>query len=154
MTIKTVKKFPRKIKEVENFWIPLSDGVKLAARMWIPVDAEKKPVPAVLEYLPYRKRDGTIVRDALTHPYLAGHGYAAIRVDMRGNGDSDGVMLDEYAKQEQDDALEVIAWIARQKWSTGKVGMIGISWGGFNALAGRRAETSGPESHRHPVLDR
>ena len=134
MTIKTVKKFPHKVKEVENFWIPLSDGVKLAARMWIPVDAEKKPVPAVLEYIPYRKRDGTIVRDALTHPYLAGHGYAAIRVDMRGNGDSDGVMLDEYAKQEQDDALEVIAWIARQKWCTGKVGMFGISWGGFNAL--------------------
>jgi hypothetical protein len=134
MTIKTVKKFPRKIKEVENFWIPLSDGVKLAARMWIPTDAEKKPVPAVLEYLPYRKRDGTIVRDALTHPYLAGHGYAAIRVDMRGNGDSDGIMLDEYTKQEQDDALEVIAWIARQKWSTGKVGMMGISWGGFNGL--------------------
>ena len=134
MTIKTVKKFPRKIKEVENFWIPMSDGIKLAARMWIPVDAEKKPVPAVLEYLPYRKRDGTIVRDALTHPYLAGHGYAAIRVDMRGNGDSDGVMLDEYTKQEQDDALEVIAWIARQKWSTGKVGMMGISWGGFNGL--------------------
>ena len=134
MTIKTVKKFPHKIKEVENFWIPLSDGVKLAARMWIPVDAEKKPVPAVLEYLPYRKRDGTIVRDALTHPYLAGHGYAAIRVDMRGNGDSDGIMLDEYTKQEQDDALEVIAWIARQKWSTGKVGMMGISWGGFNGL--------------------
>jgi putative CocE/NonD family hydrolase len=134
MTIKTVKKFPHKTKEVENFWIPLSDGVKLAARMWIPTDAEKKPVPAVLEYLPYRKRDGTIVRDALTHPYLAGHGYAAIRVDMRGNGDSDGIMLDEYTKQEQDDALEVIAWIARQKWSTGKVGMMGISWGGFNGL--------------------
>jgi putative CocE/NonD family hydrolase len=74
------------------------------------------------------------VRDALTHPYFAGHGYAAIRVDMRGNGDSDGVMLDEYAKQEQDDALEVIAWIARQNWSSGKVGMFGISWGGFNAL--------------------
>jgi uncharacterized protein len=134
MTIKTVKDFPRKVKEVENFWIPLSDGVKLAGRMWIPRDAEKNPVPAILEYIPYRKRDGTIVRDALTHPYLAGHGYAAIRVDMRGNGDSEGLMHDEYEKQEQDDALEVIAWIARQKWSTGKVGMMGISWGGFNAL--------------------
>ena len=134
MTIKTIKKFPRKTKEVENFWIPMSDGIKLAARMWLPVDADKKPVPTLLEYLPYRKRDGTIVRDALTHPYLAGHGYASIRVDMRGSGDSDGIMLDEYAKQEQDDALEVIAWIARQKWCTGKVGMFGISWGGFNAL--------------------
>ena len=134
MTIKTIKDFPRKIKEVENFWIPLSDGTKLAARMFIPKDAEKNPVPAILEYLPYRKRDGTHVRDALTHPYFAGHGYAAIRVDMRGSGDSDGVMDDEYTKQEQDDALEVIAWIARQSWSTGKVGMFGISWGGFNAL--------------------
>ncbi|MFN0192814.1 MAG: CocE/NonD family hydrolase [Aestuariivirga sp.] len=134
MAIKTVTKFPRPIREIENVWIPMSDGVKLAARMWLPKDAEKKPVPAVLEYLPYRKRDGTHVRDALTHPYLAGHGYASIRVDMRGNGDSEGLMHDEYAKQEQDDALEVIAWIARQKWCSGKVGMFGISWGGFNAL--------------------
>jgi uncharacterized protein len=134
MTITTRKSFPAKVKEVENFWIPMSDGVKLAARMWIPTDAEKKPVPAVLEYIPYRKRDGTVVRDALTHPYFAGHGYAAIRVDMRGNGDSEGLMTDEYTRQEQDDALEVIAWIARQTWCTGKVGMFGISWGGFNAL--------------------
>ncbi|MBI2717294.1 MAG: CocE/NonD family hydrolase [Rhizobiales bacterium] len=126
--------FPRQVKEVENFWIAMSDGVKLAARMWLPSDAEENPVPAILEYIPYRKRDGTHVRDALTHPYLAGHGYAAIRVDMRGNGDSEGLMADEYTLQEQDDALEVIAWIARQKWSTGKVGMMGISWGGFNAL--------------------
>ena len=132
--MKTVTAFPRKVKEIENFWIPLKDGAKLAARMWIPRDAEKHPVPAILEYLPYRKRDGTWVRDALTHPYFAGHGYAAIRVDMRGNGDSDGLMLDEYAKQEQDDAVEVIAWIAAQSWCTGKIGMMGISWGGFNAL--------------------
>jgi uncharacterized protein len=134
MAIKTITKFPRKTKEIENLWITMSDGVKLAARMFIPVDAEKDPVPALLEYLPYRKRDGTHVRDALTHPYLAGHGYASIRVDMRGNGDSEGLMEDEYTKQEQDDALEVIAWLARQKWCTGKVGMFGISWGGFNAL--------------------
>ena len=134
MTITTITEFPRKVKEIENLWIPLSDGTKLAARMWIPEDAEENPVPALLEYLPYRKRDGTYVRDALTHPYFAGHGYAAIRVDMRGNGDSEGLMFDEYAKQEQDDALEVIAWLAEQSWCTGKVGMFGISWGGFNAL--------------------
>ena len=142
MTIATKTGFPRKVKEVENVWIPMSDGVKLAARMWLPRDAENNPVPAVLEYIPYRKRDGTIIRDALTHPYFAGHGYAAVRVDMRGNGDSEGLMADEYAMQEQDDAMEVIAWIARQTWCTGKVGMFGISWGGFNALqvAARRPE--------------
>jgi uncharacterized protein len=134
MSITTISDFPRKVREIENIWIPLSDGTKLAARMWLPEDAEQDPVPALLEYLPYRKRDGTHERDALTHPYFAGHGYAAIRVDMRGNGDSGGLMFDEYAKQEQDDALEVIAWIAKQKWCSGKVGMFGISWGGFNAL--------------------
>ena len=80
------------------------------------------------------KRDGTVVRDHLTHPYLAGHGYACARVDMRGSGESDGLMWDEYLKQEQDDALEVIDWLAHQPWCTGRVGMMGISWGGFNAL--------------------
>lgn len=134
MAIKTVTKFPRKTKEVENFWITMSDGVKLAARMFLPVDAEKNPVPALLEYLPYRKSDGTHVRDALTHPYLAGYGYASVRVDMRGSGDAEGLIEDEYTKQEHDDALEVIAWLAKQKWCSGKVGMFGISWGGFNAL--------------------
>jgi predicted acyl esterase len=132
--IKTIISFPRKVREIENIFIPLKDGTKLAAHIWMPTDAEKKPVPALLEYIPYRKRDGTRLRDALTQPYFAGHGYACVRVDMRGNGDSDGLMDDEYTKQEQDDAVDVIAWLARQKWCTGKVGMFGISWGGFNAL--------------------
>lgn len=86
------------------------------------------------KYLPYRHRDGTHSRDNGIHAYFAGHGYASIRVDIRGSGESEGVLLDEYLRQEQDDALDVIAWIARQPWSTGKVGMMGISWGGFNSL--------------------
>ena len=104
--------FPHPVRVIENVFIPMTDGTRLAAKVWLPEGAG--PVPAILEYLPYRKRDGTHERDALTHPYFAGHGYAAIRVDMRGNGDSEGLMLDEYAQQEQDDALEVIAWIAAQ----------------------------------------
>jgi predicted acyl esterase len=132
--MRAVRKFPRKIQEIANQWIPMPDGVRLAARMWLPADALVNRVPVVLEYLPYRKRDGTAVRDQLTHPYFAGHGYAAVRVDMRGNGDSEGLMFDEYTMQEQDDALAVIEWLARQPWSTGRVGMMGISWGGFNAL--------------------
>lgn len=129
-----VSTFPNKIKEIENIWIVLSDGCRLAARIWMPENAEQNPVPAILEYLPYRKRDGTAVRDELTYPYYAGHGYAGVRVDMRGNGESDGLMFDEYLKQEQDDAIEVIAWIARQPWCDSNVGMMGISWGGFNSL--------------------
>ena len=132
--LNVVGQFPRRCVEIENTWIPMTDGCRLAARVWLPVDAEEEPVPAILEYLPYRKRDGTAARDEQTHPYLAGHGYACVRVDLRGNGESDGVMFDEYLKQEQDDALEVIAWIAGQAWCDGNVGMMGISWGGFNSL--------------------
>ncbi len=129
-----VTDFPCALREIEHTLIPLRDGTKLAARIWLPQDAERNPVPAILEYLPYRKRTGTYDRDALTHPYLAGHGYAGVRVDIRGSGESDGLLFDEYAKQEQDDALEVIAWLAAQPWCSGAVGMMGISWGGFNAL--------------------
>ena len=132
--MQTITEFPRKIREIENVFIPLRDGTKLAARIWLPEDAEQNPVPAILEYLPYRKRDGTPERDALTHPYFAGHGYAGVRVDMRGTGESDGILLDEYLKQEQDDCLEVLEWLAAQRWCTGACGMIGISWGGFNGL--------------------
>ena len=132
--ITVITDFPRKVREIENTWITMPDGVRLAARIWLPEDADDDPVPAILEYLPYRKRDGTVERDHLTHPYFAGHGYAGVRVDMRGTGDSEGVCLGEYLKQEQDDALAVIEWLAAQPWCSGKVGIIGISWGGFNGL--------------------
>ncbi|MDH2433640.1 CocE/NonD family hydrolase [Pokkaliibacter sp. MBI-7] len=137
MQIKT--DFPFAVREIENLWIPLADGTRLAARVWLPEaclsDAGAPlQVPAILEYLPYRKRDGTTVRDELTHPYTAGHGYACVRVDMRGNGESEGLMHDEYLPQEQADCLEVIDWLTQQPWCSGKVGMMGISWGGFNSL--------------------
>ncbi|MCB1340958.1 MAG: CocE/NonD family hydrolase [Pseudooceanicola sp.] len=124
----------REIEEMPDLGIVMPDGCRLSARVWRPVDAGDDPVPVILEYLPYRKRDGTCARDALTHPYFARRGYACLRVDMRGNGDSDGLMADEYTQQELDDAVEVIRWVAAQPWCNGSVGMMGISWGGFNAL--------------------
>jgi len=130
----TVTTLPRAVRVIEHTLIPLKDGMTLAARIWLPEDAEQNPVPAILEYLPYRKRDGTYERDALTHPYLAAHGYAGVRVDIRGCGESTGLLFDEYAKQEQDDGMEVIAWLAAQPWCNCAVGMMGISWGGFNGL--------------------
>ena len=132
--MKTITTFPRAVREIMTAWIPMPDGTQLAARIWLPVDAEADPVPAVLEYLPYRRRDGTTYQDSVTQPYLAGHGYAAVRVDIRGTGDSEGLMLDEYDLPEQQDGVEVIAWLARQPWCNGRVGMWGISWGGLNAL--------------------
>ena len=92
----------------------MRDGCRLAARIWLPEDAETSPVPAILEYIPYRKRDLTRSRDEPMHYYFAGHGYAAVRVDLRGSGESDGILLDEYLEQEQSDGIEVIAWLAAQ----------------------------------------
>jgi uncharacterized protein len=123
-----------RVRAIELVWIPMADGRRLAARLWLPLDAEKHPVPAILEYIPYRRRDGTRARDEETHAWIAAQGYACARVDIAGSGDSDGLLLDEYLKQEQDDAVAIIAWLAGQPWCSGAVGMIGISWGGFNGL--------------------
>ncbi|WP_052384098.1 CocE/NonD family hydrolase [Litchfieldella xinjiangensis] len=112
----------------------MRDGARLAARIWLPEVAEQEPMPAIMEYIPYRKRDLTRGRDATNHAYMAGHGYVCVRVDMRGSGDSDGVLTDEYTQQEQEDGVDAINWIAKQPWCNGKVGMMGISWGGFNSL--------------------
>lgn len=138
--MKIVTEFPRAVREIDPLWIPVAEDCRLAARLWLPEDAEQHPVPAILECIPYRRRDGTAWRDAEMHPYIAGHGYACLRVDLRGSGDSDGILTDEYTAQEQQDLVAAIAWVARQSWCTGALGMTGISWGGFNALqvAGRR----------------
>jgi len=122
------------LEVVENEWIPLDDGGRLAARIWRPKDAGEHPVPAILEYIPYRKRDLTRARDSITHPWLAARGYACIRVDLRGSGESDGVLTDQYREQELNDGVQAINWLAQQQWCDGSVGMMGISWGGFNAL--------------------
>ncbi|MDI7862169.1 CocE/NonD family hydrolase [Rhizobiaceae bacterium n13] len=119
---------------IENEWITLKDGTRLAARIWMPEGAADQPVPAVLEYLPYRKRGGTSLRDESTYPVFAEAGIAGVRVDIRGSGESDGVIDGEYTPRELSDGCEIIAWIAAQPWSNGNVGVMGISWGGFNCL--------------------
>jgi putative CocE/NonD family hydrolase len=121
---------------IEKTSIPMKDGVRLAVTLYLPdgapIDAR---FPALLEYLPYRKDDDEAVRDYGTHTYFAKRGYVGARVDIRGFGASGGVPPDrEYSPQEQQDAEEVIAWLAHQPWSNGAVGMLGISWGGFSAI--------------------
>ncbi len=130
--MKTAQNSLHTVTEDPDLGITLSDGCRLSARVWRP--ETDTPVPVILEYLPYRKRDGTCARDALTHPWFAERGYACLRVDMRGNGDSEGLMEDEYTAQEMADCVEVINWLAAQDWCNGSVGMMGISWGGFNGL--------------------
>ncbi len=116
----------------EDLRIPLPDGTHLYARIWRPVTEEQ--VPALLEYLPYRLSDWTAPRDWQRHPWYAGHGYASVRVDVRGHGNSEGLPGDEYDATELADGVAVVEWLAAQPWCSGKVGMFGISWGGFNSL--------------------
>lgn len=131
MHIRTTDQFPHQVVRAD-VWIPMPDGERLYARVWRPVTDE--PVPVLLEYLPYRLSDWTAPRDAQRHPWYAGHGYASVRVDVRGHGNSEGLPGDEYDETELADGVAVINWLAAQPWSTGGVGMFGISWGGFNSL--------------------
>ena len=121
------------VDNVEIAWIPMPDGRKLAARMLLPKSLSEK-IPCIFEYIPSRRRDGTRPRDDETHYWFAAHGYGVARVDIAGSGDSEGLIQDEYHRREQDDALAIIAWLAAQAWCNGAIGMIGISWGGFNGL--------------------
>ena len=135
---------PFEVDVVEHVWIRLHDGCRLSAKLWLPSGAAREPVPAILEYIPYRKGDATAARDHMNHAWFAGHGYAGVRVDMRGTGNSDGLQMDEYLEIEQSDAQEVITWLTEQPWCDGSVGMMGISWGGVASL---QAATFG-----HPAL--
>jgi uncharacterized protein len=121
---------------MERVWIPMKDGVRLAATLYMPDGARPgERFPALLDYLPYRKDDGTAAGDYPKNAYFARRGYVGARVDIRGFGASEGRPTDrEYSQRELTDGEQVIHWLATQPWSNGKVGMYGISWGGFNAL--------------------
>ena len=119
---------------IDHLLIPLSDGTELAAKIWMPDTEQESRFPAVLEYLPYRKRDGTGSRDDSTYPVFAKAGIVGVRVDISGHGESDGDFDDEYSPRELAQGVEVIEWISRQAWSNAHVGMMGISWGGFNGM--------------------
>jgi hypothetical protein len=113
-------------------WIPMADGVRLAASLFIP-DGEGR-WPVVLEALPYRKDDQTQSYWSEYRRLRDEAGYAVARIDVRGTGSSEGIATDEYPEQEQEDLCEAIAWLAAQEWCTGSVGMYGASYSGFNAI--------------------
>ena len=121
-------------KIIENEWITMPDGVRLGARIFLPESAARKPAGAILEYIPYRKRDIQRRSDERTGAILNQAGFAYVRVDIRGSGDSEGVMTVEYGAPERHDGVEIIRWISKQPWCNGAVGMRGISWGAISAL--------------------
>jgi hypothetical protein len=143
--MRAVTSFKHELRPAEHVWVPMPDGARLAGRLWRPVSSDGAPAPGICEAIPYRQRDLTSVRDSIHHPYLAGHGYACLRLDLRGSGDSDGVLEDEYTEQEHCDIEAALSWLAAQPWCTGRTGLMGISWGAFAGLqvAARRPPSLG-----------
>jgi len=116
----------------EKVWIPVRDGTRLAATFYKPASDER--FPAIFDFHPYRKDDSAPRGDNRYH-YFAQRGYITVRVDVRGTGSSEGAPADnEYVLQEQLDGYDVIEWLAAQDWCTGKIGMWGGSYGGFNSV--------------------
>ena len=144
----------RSIRLIENLYIPLSDGVRVAAKIWLPEDAEQNPVPAILEMIPYRKRDGTIYRDVRMHPWIAAQGYACVRVDIRGSGESEGLLAGRISPARaagwgRDHRLAVAPELVQRHRRHDRHLL-----GRLQRPAGRRPEAAGAQGHHHPLLDR
>lgn len=127
---------------IEHQQLVMPDGIRLSARLWVPAGAERDPVPLVLEYIPYRKRDLYRQIDDFFGALLSTAGIGFARVDVRGSGDSEGLLRDEYTEQELSDGESVIGQLAALPWCNGSVGLRGLSWGAINALllAARRPQ--------------
>lgn len=126
---------PRYQIRIVHCWIPMQDGTRLAGNLFMPDGAEAgKRFASVLEYLPYRSEE-SLATDLQFYSYFVQRGYVMARVDIRGTGQSEGQPPDrEYSEEEQSDGVRVIEWLSRQPWSNGSVGMMGVSWGGFNSI--------------------
>jgi putative CocE/NonD family hydrolase len=116
-----------------NVRVRARDGIELSVNLFLPLGATGR-VPAILNTDPYRKDDWSAGWDLSLAAYLASHGYAYARLDVRGTGSSGGVALDEYTAAETLDGHDTVEWLAAQPWCTGAVGMWGLSYGGFTSI--------------------
>jgi putative CocE/NonD family hydrolase len=130
--VESPTKYGMELKEAS---IPMPDGIRLAADLYMPTGGSTdERFPVLLEYLPYRKTEYRGY-DYPHYSYFVQRGYVVAKVDIRGTGNSDGRLIAyEYTDQEQEDGEVVIDWLSKQTWSNGNVGMFGISWGGFNSI--------------------
>ncbi|MFT5138380.1 MAG: putative acyl esterase [Lysobacterales bacterium] len=120
---------------IEEAWITMPDGVRLAADLHMPQGGKPgQKFPVIFQYDPYRKLEGRGGRNGL-HAYFVERGYIFARVDIRGTGSSEGRLIPyEYSDIELNDGEVVIDWLSKQDWSNGNVGMYGVSWSGLNSI--------------------
>lgn len=129
---------PQPLYEVEVHYdvrIPMRDGLELSANLFRPVPStSEETFPAILEMIPYRKDSWRYNADHQLMTYLAQRGFVGCRLDIRGTGSSAGLATDEYTLTETQDGYDTVEWLAAQTWCNGKVGMWGISYGGFTSI--------------------
>ena len=127
-----------RVATLRDVRIRVSDGLELSANLWLPEPLQDgtgpQIFPAILEMIPYRKDDWRAASDQSRGEWLAARGYALCRLDVRGTGSSPGIALDEYTPRETQDGYDAVEWLAGQSWCNGKVGMWGISYGGFTSI--------------------
>lgn len=103
--------------------IPLRDGVRLAATLYLP-GGQDEPVAAIVTLTPYLAQ--TYHGRGM---FFAARGYAFLAVDVRGRGDSEGLF--EPNINEARDGFDVVEWTAAQSFCSGKVAMWGGSYAGY-----------------------
>ena len=114
-------------------YIEMRDGVKLAATVHLPGPPEDGPYPTFVEYSGYATADPDGPESGI-QPVAELLGYAVVDVSMRGTGCSGGA-FDFFERLQALDGYDAIETVARQPWVLhGKVGMMGISYGGISQL--------------------
>jgi predicted acyl esterase len=128
-----------------SFYIPMRDGVKLAADLYRPTrngTPASEKLPVIWSHTPYNRRGRTTPMEALIK-----HGYNVAVVDFRGvyasYGSNKGYNRGEWIDPARNDAYDVTEWFAKQAWSNGNIGM-----GGCSAVGGSQmqAATTRPPS--------
>jgi len=127
--------------EIRNLFdvrVPMRDGVTLSADIWLPLPQGRYPV--ILMRTPYLKTMPLLKFPDLGH-YFASRGYVLAVQDVRGRGDSDGKF--GFLPDDNEDGYDTVEWLARQSWSSGRVGMMGVSYlGSTQWMAGRSGAPS------------
>ena len=152
MRIVDPQRFPHRVKEDAQLRIPLADGT------WLPdASGDRRPPtlgPCPPSWSSSRTASVTSPRSetrSTTPTWLDTD--TPIRVDLRGSGDSEGILTDEYLEQELRDAEQVLAWLAAQPWCNGRTGMMGISWGDSTLFRWPHADPRAAR-RRHRLLHR
>ena len=129
--------------ERKAYYVPAADGVRLALTVYLPTDGpDVDRFPVLLWYLPGHRESINPETGEITSAYSAedlafftAHGYALAAAEMRGSGASFGTRELDRGPQIGRDGKAIVDWIARQDWSDGSVGMVGLSYQGFSQYA-------------------